>query len=94
LDATAKRDPAGRALVLQVVNLRDQPITAAIRIDGFTASQPIAEVTELTGPLDAVNSAARPDAIIPKRSEWKHELRDGQAKRTIAPRSFTIIRWQ
>jgi hypothetical protein len=93
LDATAKRDSAGSTLVLQVVNWGDQPITAAIRIDGFTPRNPAAYVSELSGGLDAVNTADKPDAVVPKLSEWTHELKDGKTERTFPPRSFTIVRW-
>jgi hypothetical protein len=94
LDATAKVSEDGTVLQIQVVNLSDRPIAATIRIEGFTAGNPVARVTELSGPLDAANSAEKPDAVAPKRSEWKHESKDGKATRTFAPHSFTIIRWQ
>jgi hypothetical protein len=94
LDATAKRDPAGSTLVLQVVNLSDHPITAAIRIEGFTSAEPVAEVTELAGRLDAVNTADRPDAVAPKRIPWTHEIKDGKTRRTFPPHSFTVVRWK
>jgi hypothetical protein len=94
LDATAKRSEDGSALQLQVVNTSDQPITAALRIDGFSAGNPVAQVTELSGRLDAVNSADRPDAVVPRQGPWKHELTEGKTARTFPPHSFTIIRWQ
>jgi hypothetical protein len=94
LDVTAKRDPTGSTLQLQVVSLSDQPITATIHLDGFVPTNPIAEVTELSSPLDAVNTADRPGAVVPRRAEWKHMLTGGASARTFPPHSFTIIRWR
>jgi alpha-L-arabinofuranosidase len=94
LDATAKMSEDGTTLQLQVVNIGDRPITTTIRIEGFTVGNPVAQVAELSGRLDAVNSAEKPDAVVPKSSEWKHEIKEGKTTRTFAPYSFTIIRWQ
>jgi hypothetical protein len=94
LDATAKLSADGTTLQLQVVNLGARPVAATIRIEGFTAGNPVAQVTELAGPLSAANSAEKPDAIVPKQSEWKFEMKEGKTTRTFAPYSFTILRWQ
>jgi hypothetical protein len=94
LDATAKLSEDGSVLQVQVVNLSDKPVTAGIQIAGFMAGNPVARVTELSGRLDATNSADKPEAIVPKQSEWKHEMTEGKGSRTFGPHSFTIIRWQ
>jgi hypothetical protein len=93
LDATAKRSEDSAALVLQVVNGGDEAITASIDIAGFTPGKAAAQVTQLAGPLDAVNTAATPNAIVPRQCEWEHGLKDGRTSYTFPARSFTIIRW-
>ena len=77
---------------MQVVNPTARAIEAQIHIQGFTPRRAQAQVTELAGPLDAVNTAERPEAIVPQRSEWKHALRDGPALRAFPPNSLTILR--
>jgi hypothetical protein len=94
LDATAKRSEDGTTLQLQVVNISDQPITSTIQIEGFTPGNPVANVIELSGQLNAANTADKPNAIVPVQSEWKHEIKEGKTARTFPPHSFTIIRWQ
>jgi hypothetical protein len=94
LDATAKHSEDGATLVLQVVNVGDAAITATFDIAGFTPGKAAAQVTQLEGPLDGVNTAATPNAIVPRQSEWKHGLMNGRTSYTFPARSFTIIRWQ
>src|SRR6185312_3845121 len=57
--AAKKRSEDGARLQLQVVNPSDKPVTATIRLAGFTPAQPIAKVIELAGPLDGKNSAEK-----------------------------------
>ena len=94
LDATAKRSEDGATLVLQVVNVGDRPIATTIQIAGFSAGDSVAQVTELSGRLDAVNSADNPDAIVPRQSQWKCEMKEGKTSRIFPAHSFTIIRWR
>jgi hypothetical protein len=54
--------------------------------------RPTATVEELSGPLDAVNTAAAPLRIVPATSEWAHELSRGAGRRVFAPRSLTVAR--
>jgi len=93
LDANAKRSDDGKTLVLQVVNTDDAAVTAQIHIAGFAPGKPEVQVTELSGPLDAVNTADRSDAIIPRQSTWNHPLKDGDASHTFPPHSFTVLRF-
>ena len=57
LDVSAKRSEDGKTLVLQVVNIGDKPVSAAIRVSGFVPSRPVAMVEELAGALETVNTA-------------------------------------
>lgn len=94
LDVTAKRSEDDATLQLQVVNVGDRPITITIQIEGFSVGNPVAQVTELSGRLDAVNTAEAPSAVVPRLSQWKHGMKAGKTNRAFPPHSFTIIRWQ
>ncbi len=93
LDAVATLSDDGTTLVLQVVNVSDKPMVVNLHITGFSATNPTAQVTELYGPLNGANTAEKPKAIVPKQSEWKHELKEGNGSRTFPAHSFTVIRW-
>ncbi len=94
LNAVATRSRDGHILVLQVVNSGDKSVEARIRLVGFIPGNPVAEVTELSGPLNPANTAANPDAFVPKRSQWRYELHDGDTTRVFLPRSVTVIRFE
>ena len=51
-------------------------------------------MTELSGPLDAVNTADKPDAFVPKPSPWPHGIKDGRTSYTFPPHSFTVMRFE
>jgi hypothetical protein len=91
LDATAKRSEDGKRLQIQVVNTGPRAIEAGITIAGFTPSRPIAAVVELSGPRDAVNTAAEPTRVLPRTREWRHGLAEG-ARYTFPGHSFTVLR--
>ncbi len=91
LAVTAQRSDSGKTLVLEVVNVGEQPLKTALRLEGFRPSKPTAAVEELSGPLDAVNTADAPKRIVPKRTEWRH-ARNGGGQLTFAPHSFTVVR--
>ncbi len=92
LDIVAKRSEDGKTLILQVVNVGDQALNTAINVSGFVPNKPIATATTLAGPLDGTNKAERADAVVPKSSEWKHEMKAGQTSYTFAPDSVTVLR--
>ena len=94
LDANAKRSDDGKTLVLQVVNPGATGVTAQIRMAGFVPGKTEAQVTELSGPLAAVNPADKTDAIVPQRSVWQHQLKEGIGSRTFPPHSFTMLRFE
>ncbi len=93
LDVTAKRSGSGKTLVLQVVNWGERPLRTAVWLEGFTPSKSTAAVEDLSGPLDAVNTAAAPQRIVPKQTEWRHAA-GGDGELTFAPYSFTVVRLQ
>ena len=94
LDASATRSDDGKTIVLQVVNPGDLAMTAQIHIAGFVPVVPTVQVTELSGQPDAVNTAGQPEALVPKQSEWQHEIKEGVTGRAFPPHSFTVMRFE
>jgi hypothetical protein len=94
LDASAKRDAESKVVVMQVVNTGDRSMPATIRLDGYVPSRSAAGVEELAAPLNVVNTAAVPDRIKPARFDWRPAFKDGKARYTFPPHSFTVIRFQ
>jgi hypothetical protein len=94
LDVNAKRSDDGRTLVLQVVNPGDTALAAQIQMGGFVPRKAVAQVTELAGALDAVNTAGKTDAIVPQQTQWRHKLEQGITSRSFPPHSFTILRFE
>jgi alpha-L-arabinofuranosidase len=94
LDVSAKRSDDGRTLVLQVVNPTGKAIPTPIHLAGFVPKESVAQITELSGALDARNTAAHPRAIVPQSRPWKHALKNGDTSYTFPPYSVTVLRWE
>lgn len=94
LDVSAKRSADGKTLVLQVVNMDERDAPTRLRFAGFSSSKPIATVEELAAPLDAVNTAAQPDRVRPRKREWRHKLAGRETSYTFPARSFTVLRFE
>ncbi|MCX7049461.1 MAG: hypothetical protein NTX50_28745 [Candidatus Sumerlaeota bacterium] len=94
LDANATRSDDGKTLVLQVVNPSDKAISTRISLAGFAFAKTSAQVTELSGPLGAMNTAKKTDAIVPKQSAWTHGIKEGTASHIFPPFSFTVMRFE
>jgi hypothetical protein len=92
LDVTATRDEDGKLLQIQVVHLGTQPLEAKIRVDGFKPRAAVARVAELSGQLDEVNTAAKPQRVAPRNKEWRHGLTDGEGRYTFPAHSVTVVR--
>ncbi len=94
VDACARRSADGRRLVLQVVNPTDREADAQIQLVGFAVTGEVAQLTELSGPLGAVNTAAHPEACVPRQRAWRHGIREGGTRYRFPPRSFTVMRFE
>jgi hypothetical protein len=94
LDVNAKRSEDGKTLVMQIVNPMDKEVSVQIHLAGFTPTKSVAQVAVLAGPLGAMNTGDKTDTIVSKQSEWQHQIKDGNARFTFAPYSFTIIRFE
>jgi hypothetical protein len=92
LDVVAKLGVDGKTLALQVVNIDGKAVSSVIHITGFVPTKATARATTLSGPLDAVNTATKPEAVIPKQTEWTHKFKEGRTNYTFPPYSFTVLR--
>jgi alpha-L-arabinofuranosidase len=91
LDVTAKaRD--GKTVQLQVVNLTNKPVKTAIVLHGFPPKKSDAQVVELAGRLEDVNTPEAPQRIVPQARTWPHRLKEGKLTYTFPAHSFTILR--
>ena len=93
LHVAATRSARGDTLVLQVVNAGEQAQRAEIRLAGFRPTQPTAQVTELSGPIEAVNTVDNSNAIVPEHRRWTYRASEGSASYTFPPHSITVIRF-
>jgi hypothetical protein len=94
LDVTATRSDDGQTLVLFVVNLDEKPRLARFDFEGFRLSGRNVEIEELAGPLDAVNTADAPARIKPRSVPVKFDKAAGLTSHTLAPHSFTVVRFR
>jgi alpha-L-arabinofuranosidase len=94
LQASATQSEDGKTLVVQVVNLSEKPVAVQLGLKGYRPTNPVALVETLSAPLDAANSAAQPQSVAPKQSEWRHDLSEGSARYTFSPFSFTVLRFE
>jgi hypothetical protein len=92
LDVNAERSEDGRTLILQAVNPTSEAVWAQVHLAGFVPRKPVARVTELSGPLGAVNTAAQPNTIVPRQREWKHAIKGGDTRYKFPPYSVTVLR--
>ena len=65
-----------------------------IHLAGFTPEKAVAHVEELTGDLNAVNTAEMPGNVCPSTKEWSHGAAAGAPRYAFPAMSFTILRFQ
>ena len=92
LDVTARISDDGRVLTLQVMNPGPRETAAQIQLDGFTPPSPSAHVAQLSGELNAVNTAQNPTNIAPVERKWPAKFENRTATYTFPPQSFTLLR--
>ena len=94
LDVTATRDEAGNALVLQVVNVSGQAVTAALTLERFVPRHATARRTVLAGDWNGINTPEEPERIRPVEERWTHGLKGGVTSCSFPAHSFSIIRFE
>ena len=93
LDVSGTCSEDKKTLVLNVVNLSPQPVSASVNLPGFLPSRPTAGVQTLAGSLDARNTADNPSVITPVLTEWQHGIKEGATSYVFPANSFTVIRF-
>jgi hypothetical protein len=93
LDASAQLSEDGKTLVLKVVNLGEKVTTASIRIHGYLTAHHAAEAEELSGSLDAVNTAAMSRQIQPAQKHWQPHFKDDETRYEFQPYSITVLKF-
>jgi hypothetical protein len=89
LDVTATASADGKSIALQVVNSGDTPKSVRIKFAGREILI-LLKISELTGALNAVNTAAALETIKPSEHLVEHGvLFDNNY--TFAPHSFTVL---
>jgi hypothetical protein len=94
LDVTAKKSLDSKTLVLQVVNISAEPITTAIKLNGFLRSQGAVKGWKLSADLDAENTAQQPDLVVPVQVNWNLKPSLNNTTYTFDPYSLTILTFQ
>jgi alpha-L-arabinofuranosidase len=94
LDVTARASEDGRVLTLQIMNPTPREIPAQIQLEGFTRSSPTVDVTQVSGELNAVNTAKDPGTIEPIGRKWSARFQSGAAAYTFPPCSFSLLRFE
>ena len=91
LHAIATRSQDGKTLVLSVVNLAETIVPSAITLRGYSVTRAVANVQQLAGPLDALNTAKEPNRIQ-AISAPQIRCQNGKLNYDFQPHSFTIIK--
>jgi len=91
LDVSAERSADGHSLVLRIVNANGALKTTVINLSGFTAKH--SAVEQLSGPLDAANTAQSPDTIKAAAAPEIH-FANGRAPCAFPPYSVTVMTLQ
>src|SRR5271154_3039556 len=68
-------------------------VPAAIVIRDYSPTQPVADIEELAGSLNAMNTAKMPNLIQPVHKQWQPHLQDGRAVYDFPPHSFTVTKF-
>jgi len=92
LDIAGVRDEEARALTFFAVNRHpNERLDLEIALQGFGASR-IADHQTMAGvPLEAVNTLAKPLAVVPKKGSGA-SVKDGRLTARLPPYSYQMIR--
>ena len=94
LDVTACKSLDGKTLSLRVVNMDRFDIQTEIDLMQFALTQSNAQVIQIKGNLDSVNTAENPELIVPNESKIQVPGKNERVKYTFPANSFTIINFK
>jgi hypothetical protein len=92
LQANAYRSNDEKTLVLRVVNAGERPLRTRITLGRFAPTSSAAQVTELCGNYNDVNTPEAPERVKPSQKLWPHGAKNGIFTYNFPPRSFTVLR--
>ena len=88
LDVLVTRSEDGKAIVLSIVNVGDQPIQTSVLLDGFQAKS--CRIRSLSGDLMITNPPQGPRSVVPRETKLSVNVRPISV--TIPAHSFSSIR--
>lgn len=94
LNALARKSEDGKTLILTVVNLNSDPVATRLRFDGFdlAGAKIVAAETLAARSLADLNTAEKPDKIVPVIERTPLEIQSSTSERTFPGFSFTLLR--
>ncbi len=90
LFASAVYVNASQEVIVKIVNMADEPVTAAIKLRGVAEVKPQAVAIVLSGAPKDVNTVQQPTKVAPKREPFTTAA--ASIERTLAPHSLTLLR--
>ncbi|HTU24310.1 MAG TPA: alpha-L-arabinofuranosidase C-terminal domain-containing protein, partial [Pirellulales bacterium] len=94
IDVAGKRSDDGKTLVVELVNTSGEACDTTLELAGFKPSKKTAQVEQLAGPVDTVNTADDPRRLVPQKSEWAFDATQSPLPYRLPPYSFTVIRFE
>jgi alpha-N-arabinofuranosidase len=92
LDVSAVHSEDGRTLTFFAVNRHpDTALDLDVRLEGFGGPRLIEQVEMSHGYLEAVNTAQRPETVVPTKVE-SAGVEDGRVRAALKPLSYNVIR--
>ncbi|WP_064685713.1 alpha-N-arabinofuranosidase [Rhizobium bangladeshense] len=92
LDVSAVHSEDGRTLTFFAVNRHpDTALDLDVRLEGFGGTRLIEQVEMTHGDLEAVNTARRPETVVPVQVE-SAKIEDGRLRAALKPLSYNVIR--
>ncbi|PDT12483.1 MULTISPECIES: alpha-N-arabinofuranosidase [unclassified Rhizobium] len=92
LDVSAVHSEDGRTLTFFAVNRHpDTALDLDVRLEGFGGARLIEQVEMAHGDLEAVNTARRPETVVPAKVE-SARVEDGRVRAALKPLSYNVIR--
>jgi alpha-L-arabinofuranosidase len=94
INALARKSDDGKTLILTVVNLNSNPVTARLRFDGFDLAgvHTVTAETLSASSLADLNTAEKPDKIVPVIERRPLEFQSSTSPWTFPGFSFSLLR--
>jgi alpha-L-arabinofuranosidase len=93
INALARKSDDGKTLILTVINLNGNPVSARLRLDGFDLAEvhTVTAETLSASSLADLNTAEIPDKIVPVIERRTLEVQSQTSEWTFTGFSFTLL---